>query len=672
MYSFPHCKRRRSLTRSVPRLRPEVLEPRNLLATVVDTNIDELDGSIVDGDVSLRDAIASGDSSILFDSSLDGETIRLTLGVLEIAHRVSIDSSSLTSMTIDAGDSPKIFRLTSEQVLLSGLSLTGADDVAIEQVGGNATLADCHIQRNNRGVFVESGELRVTNCDVSNNVTDGIVGGALLTAFEDGDGRHTASTVVVDASRLQANRSSGIRTNGNLTVRNSRISGNVTGISAFGLRSISRYTPGSGWVGPGGTKAQVEVFRSVVSQNSSGISFNGGELTVSGSVITGNSFVGISATYEEFLYNAYYERTSPSSDITISSSTVSRNGIGVSLVGSSNHLIEGSTISENRRVGVSISNADEEGSRNASLGIRSSTVSGNRFGIVASADNDESSVWLSIQYSTITQNSDGGVRSTGYRGDPGGADASYSIIAGNGSFELKPNVVGVECDSCLMEGDPRLGPLANNGGTNRTHLPRMDSPAIDAIALNPNTLAFDQRGQPFDRIVNGMVDLGAIERQEADVDLGDSHCSSSALLGDINSDFVVDAGDLNILALNWQEFGDGFCGDLNNDWRVDQHDLNILASSWLTRAEPARMSMRHARMLTFIVADSLVGATNHQQKFPIAKHRHANLFRRSIVQAPTHKREVVPGAEIVNDEIKGEGKQNFKLVKDKNAPVLMF
>lgn len=40
-------------------LRIEPLEDRSLLSITVNTLVDELDGSIVDGDISLRDAIAA-------------------------------------------------------------------------------------------------------------------------------------------------------------------------------------------------------------------------------------------------------------------------------------------------------------------------------------------------------------------------------------------------------------------------------------------------------------------------------------------------------------------------------------------------------------------------------------------------------------------------------------
>ena len=76
-----HATRRDSLF--VRRLHGESLEDRHLLAVItVDTLADEADGSISDGDISLRDAIAlaSAGDTIDFDASLNGGALILTLG----------------------------------------------------------------------------------------------------------------------------------------------------------------------------------------------------------------------------------------------------------------------------------------------------------------------------------------------------------------------------------------------------------------------------------------------------------------------------------------------------------------------------------------------------------------------------------------------------------------
>jgi hypothetical protein len=66
--------------------------------------------------------------------------------------------------------------------------------------------------------------------------------------------------------------------------------------------------------------------------------------------------------------------------------------------------------------------------------------------------------------------------------------------------------------SDLVNVNPLLGPLQNNGGPTQTMALLPGSPAIDA-GDNANAPAYDQRGTGFPRIVNGAIDIGAFELQ---------------------------------------------------------------------------------------------------------------------------------------------------------------
>jgi hypothetical protein len=60
--------------------------------------------------------------------------------------------------------------------------------------------------------------------------------------------------------------------------------------------------------------------------------------------------------------------------------------------------------------------------------------------------------------------------------------------------------------------NPLLAPLAANGGPTQTMLPLAGSPAIGGGDPNtPNLPEFDQRGPGFPRIINGRLDIGAVE-----------------------------------------------------------------------------------------------------------------------------------------------------------------
>jgi hypothetical protein len=66
----------------------------------------------------------------------------------------------------------------------------------------------------------------------------------------------------------------------------------------------------------------------------------------------------------------------------------------------------------------------------------------------------------------------------------------------------------------LLDVDPQLGPLQDNGGLSWTMALLPGSPAIDS-GDNTGAPMWDQRGPGFPRIVNGTIDRGAFEVQNA-------------------------------------------------------------------------------------------------------------------------------------------------------------
>jgi hypothetical protein len=59
--------------------------------------------------------------------------------------------------------------------------------------------------------------------------------------------------------------------------------------------------------------------------------------------------------------------------------------------------------------------------------------------------------------------------------------------------------------------NPRLGPLANNGGPTRTHKPACDSPVLNH-GSNLLHHAYDQRGPGYLRVEGPFADIGAVEK----------------------------------------------------------------------------------------------------------------------------------------------------------------
>src|SRR5882762_5654536 len=92
----------------------------------------------------------------------------------------------------------------------------------------------------------------------------------------------------------------------------------------------------------------------------------------------------------------------------------------------------------------------------------------------------------------------------------GTSSAKTTIIAGN-TATTNADVGGVIVDQLnnILSGDPKLSPLANNGGPTMTHAPKPGSPALDAgdnTAANNAGLSTDQRGGVFGRIRDAASD----------------------------------------------------------------------------------------------------------------------------------------------------------------------
>lgn len=151
--------------------------------------------------------------------------------------------------------------------------------------------------------------------------------------------------------------------------------------------------------------------------------------------------------------------------------------------------------------------------------ISNSTLSANAAGTGGGGLQNISSD-VTLDSVTIAQNSGGGLRNTG-----GFVLVRRSIVATNsggdcqqasGSLTSQGSNIDSD-DSCSLTAagdrpgvDPRLGPLADNGGNTLTHDLRGGSPALDAIPPG-DCQATDQRGRP--RPVGPGCDIGAFESE---------------------------------------------------------------------------------------------------------------------------------------------------------------
>lgn len=498
--------RKRLRRRRLRTLKFESFEPRKLLTTlVVDSLVDEADGSISDGDVSLRDALAAANHSdtIVFDPSLDGGTIRLTEGSLSVTETLTVDALMLPSgITIDA---------------------SGNDPTPNENLGDGSRVIDVG----------DNGALTIRGLTITGGDIDGDGGGIRVQSYRGLELDRTTITY------NHARNGGGIWAHAGLTITDSSISGNTAtnggGLFLFGYVCCD-FPFENSYTGNMATSIEsTTISNNSASSSGGGIRVADNDLTIRGSVIEGNTAGRDGGGGKG---NADVQ------DTLIANNTAQRDGGGWGgLVGSEWGRLESSTIANNR------AGRDGGGLAGPSGSMKQSTISGN---IAGGKGGGVFAGTANVQHSTITgnsANSGGGVYLYGIEASQANAlSIDHSILAGNTASQdddakLSPSDNRVTAwHSFIGDGegigllptdasqdpfgnsvggstagglDPRLGPLEDNGGRTPTHMPSSDSPVIDRgnRKLAHSSFPYDQRGIP--RIL-GLIDIGAIEAGPTD------------------------------------------------------------------------------------------------------------------------------------------------------------
>jgi hypothetical protein len=231
------------------------------LNLLVDTLVDELDRNFTRGDLSLREAIAISNNfpsvdTIRFDPVLAGGTILLTMGQLVISDSVTIEGLGAELLTIDA---------------------SGNDPTLDENNGDGSRVFD------------------IDDCDNDHLQNVSIAGLAIVGGDASGEGggiRSVENLTIIES--IVAGNSSGMRGGGidsligNLTVRTSQIRDNSARLSGGGIAvhsgDISAMNP---------PKTKILITDSMITGNSTdeggGISCIACDLTITNSTISGNS-----------------------------------------------------------------------------------------------------------------------------------------------------------------------------------------------------------------------------------------------------------------------------------------------------------------------------------------------------------------------------------------------
>ena len=164
------------------------------------------------------------------------------------------------------------------------------------------------------------------------------------------------------------------------------------------------------------------------------------------------------------------------------------------------------------------------------VAITNSTISGNLAAVSEGGLRVQSP--LTMKNSTVAYNV--GAESCGGVHGFGDVTVDSSIIAANASGDAAcvdldseltlsgannlVSVVTTAVPSDTIVANPRLTALADHGGPTRTHGLSLTSPAVDH-GKSAATLATDQRGTGFGRVVGAATDIGAFERQSDDDEL---------------------------------------------------------------------------------------------------------------------------------------------------------
>jgi hypothetical protein len=479
--------------------------------------LDQIDGTLHQGHT---DAIVFDPNTVTGPITLTGTQLRLSLPGSTAA--VTIDGGD--GVTVDAAGRSRVLQVDSgvqatlDHLTITHGNVTGFDSGAGILNAGSLTVSHSTLSGNSAayysggGIYNSGGTVTVSNSTLSSN-SAGYSGGGI---------DNSGGTLTVSQSTLSSNSATsgggGIYNDrGAVMVSHSTLSANSTAYDGGGIYNLL------------GT---VTVSHSTLSSNSAGYFGGGindrGTLTVSNSTLSANS-----ANYDGGgIYSGY------GGAVTVSNSTLSANSAGEFSHLGGGICNSGGTVTVSHSTLSSNSGGYGGGgiyNSSGTLTVSNSTLSANSASYGGGIFN--SSGTLTVSNSTLTGNS-AAYSGGGIDIDSGTPRLQDTLVAGN-TAPGRPDVFGgvqpgssynlVGVGDASLTGisngtggnlvgspaspiDPRLGPLADNGGPTLTHALLPDSPARGAGSLEFATPT-DQRGLP--RVVGGEIDLGAYQTQAA-------------------------------------------------------------------------------------------------------------------------------------------------------------
>jgi CSLREA domain-containing protein len=375
------------------------------------------------------------------------------------------------------------------------------------------------------GIFNQNGVLTVDGATISDNETSGNGGGiqnegagsATITnstisgnSAGSGGGIFGHGTVKVANTTVSGNSIGGIDVRGTLTVKGSTISGNVNGeaIHSEGSLTVTNSTISNNAAGGVGVYASASTITTT---------------TIIGVTITGNTAGSGISNVTEFGAGAIANMTVTNSNI---SDNTAESGGGINNFADGGTLtVNGSTISGNMAT-----NGTGGGINNiGTAAVTNSTISGNSAGCCGGGIQNYGDPFngnLTINYSTISGNSipvgpGGGIQNGGIVKMGGTILANNSNAECNGTINSTGYNLIEDTAGCTIAGtqagnitgmDPKLGPLANNGGPTLTQALTVGSPAFEAGKPVCPPPSRDQRGVTRPQFAR--CDIGAFESED--------------------------------------------------------------------------------------------------------------------------------------------------------------
>ena len=464
-----------------------------------------LERNTTSGNLTVSLIIDGSSSASVDDYNLSGGNVKVSGGNATV---VIPDGQSFVDLNLTA-----LNDIQAEADETVNLSLAANDAY---QVNGAESSASVTIARNDTVVINTNdkgeGSLRqaIENAnDFAGSDNVSFAGTVFTDAAPDTIRLASGELAITDDVTIQGTGANNLTVNGNNTSRVFNISG--TGTDAA-LDALTITNGNAGAENGGGILVNsgntLSLTNSNLSKNTAtrgGAIANSGTATISNSTLDSNqSVIGGGGIYNF--------STITVTDSTLSNNIANANGGAIASINTA--TIINSTISGNRAntSGGGISNS-------ALLVLTNSTIANN----TADANNDSAGDGggvfkfggtVTASNTIIASNSDLGGEApdvfgniTGNANNLIGTTAGASGTIGTGSDIVNPN--------------PGLAPLANNGGSTQTQALLGNSPAINAgnNAFIPPGVTTDQRGTGFERSKFGTVDIGAFEVQEPIVSL---------------------------------------------------------------------------------------------------------------------------------------------------------